>query len=236
MSDAELVWEGAVEVRVAGEALEAPDELRSRVDELWELERRQRPELVDGAILSVRSIDAGIVLAQSCPYRLFVARERDVTLRRALGISAIGVSGILMLERAEGTGVVAGRRAAGVTEYGGAWELVPSGGLDPRRVGRDGVVDTLGCLLDELEEEVGVSRSAVVEVRPLGLVRDLAQEGYDVCIALRAHDGEVVEMPEYDEAVVLGPAEAAALLSRPGEHVVPTSRVILAAAQRAGLL
>ena len=236
MSDAQLVWEGAVEVRVADEALEAPDELRSRVDELWELERRQRPELVDGAILSVRSIDAGIVVTQSCPYRLFVARERDVTLRRALGISAIGVSGILMLARAEGIGVVAGRRAAGATEYGGAWELVPSGGLDPRRVGRDGVVDALGCLLDELEEEVGVSRGAVVDVRPLGLVRDLAQEGYDVCIALRALDGEVVEMPEYDEAVVLGPAEAAALLSRPGEHVVPTSRVILAAAQRAGLL
>lgn len=236
MSGAKLVWEGPVEVRLADEALEAPEELRSRVDELWEVERRERPDLVDGTILSVRSVVGGVVLAQPCPYRIFVARERDATLRRALGVSAIGVSGILILTRGHGIGVVAGRRAAGVTEYPGAWELVPSGGLDLRRVGRDGVVDAVGGLLDELEEEVGVSRSAVVDVHPLGLVRDLAQEGYDVCIALRAHDCEVAGMPEYDEVVVLGPAEAGALLSRPGEHVVPTSRVILAAAQRAALL
>lgn len=236
MTPAELVWEGAVEVRVSGDELEPPKALRSRVDELWERERRQRPDLVDGTILSVRRIDAGVVHAQPCSYRLFVARERDATLRRALSISAIGVSGVLILTSLEGSGVVVGRRAAGVTEYGGAWELVPSGGLDPRRVGRDGVVDTLSCLLDELEEEVGFSRSAVGSTRSLGLVRDIAQEGYDVCIALVAEGGEIAEMPEYDEVVVLGPVEAAELLAGPAGHVVPTSPLIFAAAQRAGLL
>ena len=236
MTGAELVWEGAIDVRVGDDALELPERLRRRVDEIWERERRQRPDLTDGTILSVRSIDAGIVHAQPCPYRLFVARERDAELRRALGIRAIGVSGVLVLERTEGTGVVLGRRATGVTEYGGAWELVPSGGLDPRRVDGNGLVDSLGCLLDELEEEVGLSRSAVGETRPLGLVRDIAQDGYDVCIALIAKAGEPAEMPEYDQIRVVGSADAEQILSGSAGPVVPTSRVILAATLRAGLM
>lgn len=223
-------------MRLDEAALKLPVELRDRVDELWEHERRERPELVDGTILAVRSVEAGLVHAQPCPYRLFVARERDAVVRRALGLYPIGVSGILILARPEGSGVVLGRRAVGVTEYGGAWELVPSGGLDPRRVGADGVVDVLGCLLDELEEEVGLSRTAVGDTRPIGLVQDVAQEGYDVCIALLADEGDLADLPEYDEVVVLSPAEAAELLSTKTEPVVPTSPVILAAAERAGVL
>jgi hypothetical protein len=236
MSGAELVWEGAVEVRVVGEVVDVPLGLRERVDELWELECARRPELTDGTILSVRGVSGGIVLVQPCPYRAFIARERDATMRHELGISAIGVSGVLMLTCDGILGVVAGRRAATVTEYAGAWELVPSGGLGPSLVGIDGLVDAVGGLFDELEEEADISRGAVAHVRHLGLVRDVAQDGYDVCFALHVHDGVVGAMPEYDETVVLAPRDAIALFSHPSEHVVPTSCVILAAAQRAGLL
>jgi hypothetical protein len=232
----ELVWDGPVEVRVTGAVLEAPDDLRSRVDELWAQERDRRPQLTDGTILSVQGIEAGVVQAQPCPYRLFVARERDTALRDALGIQPIGVSGILLLGRGDAVRVVVGRRAADVTEYPGALELVPSGGIDLSFVGADGVVDTAGCLLAELEEEVGIERTAVDETQTLGLALDRGQQGYDVCIAIRASNGHVIELPEYAETMVLDGAAAAALLSTDDDYVVPTSRAILATARRAGLL
>jgi hypothetical protein len=233
---AELVCQGEIEVRIAGEPLAAPPELQRRVDELWELEHRERPGLTDGSILSVERVDGNVVIARMCPYRLFVARERDRSLRDVLGIRAIGLSGILSLARPSRDVVVVGRRAPDVTEYPGAWELVPSGGIGPRAVGPGGAVDVLGVLLDELEEEVGVPRAAVGAVVPIGLAFDLDQEGYDICMALRAGDCEILPMPEYDEVRELALDEAAALLSDTGEHVVPTSVVILEAARRVGAL
>ena len=202
MSGAEIVQRGEVSVVLAGPPLEPPPELRDRVDDVWERERRKRPEVFDGTIVSVSDIDSERVLTRACPYRLFVARERDAGLRAALGVRALGVSGVLLVG-ADGSAprVVVGRRAAGVTEYEGAWELVPSGGVDPRRAGADGIVDVTGALLAELEEEVGVSREAVVETVPLGLVHDRGQDGYDVCFALRLRDAGATEVAADLQAV-----------------------------------
>jgi hypothetical protein len=224
-------------VVLAGPPLEPPPELRDRVDELWERERRARPELVDGTIVSVSEIDGDRVLTRACPYRLFVARERDDALRTALGVRALGVSGVLLVGADGSTpAVLLGRRASGVTEYGGAWELVPSGGVDPRRAGADGVVDVTGALFDELEEEAGVTSEAVVETVPLGLVHDLGQDGYDACFALRLRDAPADRLPEYEETALVSARDAVAWLDSAGRTVVPTSRAILELARAAGLL
>jgi hypothetical protein len=237
VTGAEIVSLGEVRVVLAGPPLEAPSPLRHRVDELWESERRRRPELVDGTIVSVSDIDGDRVLTCACPYRLFVARERDEELRAALGVRALGVSGVLLVG-ADGSApaVVLGRRASGVTEYAGAWELVPSGGVDPRLAGANGIVDVAAALLDELEEEAGVPSEAVVETVPLGLVHDLGQDGYDVCFALRIRDAPTGLRSEYVETALVSAREAGAWLAETGCAVVPTSLVILELAQAAELL
>src|SRR5262249_50107029 len=162
-----------VRVILAEPALEAPRALRGQIDELWERERQARPGLVDGTILSVSEIDGGRVLTRACPYRLVIARGRDAALRAALGVGRLGVSGVLLVgANGDAPAVVLGRRAADVTEHGGAWEFVPSGGIQPERAGADGIVDVGAALLDELEEEAGLAKHAVVETIPLGLVHD----------------------------------------------------------------
>jgi hypothetical protein len=236
VSGAAVVRRGRVEVFLDGPTLEPPPELRARVDELWERERQARPSLVDGTILSVSEIEGARVTVRACPYRLFVARERDEDVRSALGLRALGVSGVLLVGPDGAPSVVFGRRARDVTEYGGAWELVPSGGLDAARAGPDGSVDVGGALLAELEEEAGVSRDAVAETLPLGLVHDLAQDGYDVCFALRLRDEPRDGLPEYEETELVPGGEAAAWLDDAGRAVVPTSRAILDLAREAGLL
>jgi 8-oxo-dGTP pyrophosphatase MutT (NUDIX family) len=186
-------------------------------------------------MLSVSDIQGNRVLTRPCPYRLFVARERDDGLRAELGIRALGVSGVLLVGANAAAEVVLGRRAASVTEYRGAWELVPSGGVDPRRARADGDVDVTAALLDELEEEAGLPVDAVAELIPLGLVHDLCQDGYDVCFALRLREAPPVLLPEYDETALVSAREAAAWLRAPGRAVVPTSNAILELARAAAL-
>jgi 8-oxo-dGTP pyrophosphatase MutT (NUDIX family) len=237
MSAATVVRRGPIRVVLAGPPLEPPDELRDRVDELWEDERRARPALVDGTMISVSAVEGDRVLTRPCAYRLFVARERDGVLRERLGVRALGVSGILLIGGDGGErSVVLGRRSADVTEYGGAWELVPSGGIEPGRAGRDGIVDVEAALLAELEEEAGLGRSEVLEAVPLGLVHDIGQDGYDVCLALNVGENARVRLTEYEQLVLLRAKDAGAWLGAQDRAVVPTSRALLELAEQAGLL
>jgi hypothetical protein len=237
MSAATVVRRGPIRVVLAGPPLEPPDELRDRVDELWEEERGARPGLADGTMISVTAIEGDRVVTRPCAYRLFVARERDAALRERLGVRALGVSGVLLIggDRGERS-VVLGRRSADVTEYGGAWELVPSGGIEPRRAGRDGIVDVKAALFAELEEEAGLREDDVLEAMPLGLVHDIGQDGYDVCLALHVREDANIRLAEYAERVLLPAKDAGAWLGARDRAVVPTSRALLELAEEAALL
>jgi 8-oxo-dGTP pyrophosphatase MutT (NUDIX family) len=237
MSPAAVVRRGPIRVVLGGPPLEPPEEVRDRVDELWEEERRARPGLVDGTMISVSAVEGDRVVTRPCAYRLFVARERDATLRQRLGVRALGVSGVLFVDGDRGErSVVLGRRSADVTEYRGAWELVPSGGIEPGRAGRDGVVDVEAALFAELEEEAGLRRDDVLEVVLLGLVHDIGQDGYDVCLALNARENARVRLTEYEQLVLLPSKDAGAWLGAEDRAVVPTSRALLELAEEAALL
>jgi 8-oxo-dGTP pyrophosphatase MutT (NUDIX family) len=237
MSAAVVVRRGAVSVVLSDPPLEPPEDLRERVDELWEQERRVRPGLVDGSVISVSAVDGDRVVTRPCSYRLFVARERDTALRERLAVRALGVSGALLIGSDDGArSVLLGRRSTDVTEYGGAWELVPSGGIEPARAGRDGAVDVESALLAELEEEAGIQRDTVVDVVPLGLVHDIAQDVYDVCLALRVREAPPERLSEYEESVLVPAHDARAWLDAQKRAVVPASRALLALAEEAGLL
>jgi 8-oxo-dGTP pyrophosphatase MutT (NUDIX family) len=222
---AEVVWAGPVELAISHAPTELPAELEARVQELWDAEREQRP-VVNGSIACVESMQDGRIEGRLAEYRLFIARERSAELRDRLQLQPIGVSGVVVFPNGD---VLLGRRSEEVTEYPGAWELVPSGAVGGDAVGADGRVDTLAVLLTELEEETGIRREAVVAARPLGVVHDPGQDGFDICYELRL-SGEA-ELPasdssEYGELRVLS-AEEAELLMRAGA-VVPASRTILA--------
>lgn len=216
MSDAELLWRGEVELVVEEGPVPIPAELEERIEVIWTAELARRPSVVDGTVLTVERVVSGRVVAKRCPYKVFVARERDPDIRRSLRIRALGVSGVVVTEDGR---VVVGRRAETVTEYPGAWELVPSGGIAESAT-------PLAALLAELQEEVGIGDDEVADVEAIGLIHDHAQDGFDICFLLRVV-GDAAPSGEYGQLALVSPGEARELLAR--GPAVPTSRVLLEA-------
>jgi 8-oxo-dGTP pyrophosphatase MutT (NUDIX family) len=222
----DIVWGGAVEVRVtAGSGLSIPPEIDAQIETIWREELLRRPNVTNGQILCASHVDRGVVTGRFVEYRVFVARERDSKLERFVPIEPVGVSGVVVLA---GGRVVVGKRAMHMTQHPGAWELVPSGGIDGP-LAPHGRIDPLAALLRELDEELGVSTDRVKEARPLGLLRDRRDRGYDICFELLIDaDADDLEfaLGEYAEFRVVEVAEAAALLTAE-ESSVPVSRVLI---------
>jgi hypothetical protein len=234
MTAARLVAAPPLDFRFSGDDLEVPPELCGRIDELWLQEQLSRPSVHEGTLLSVQDVRGGVVTVCRCSYRQFVACRRDEMIRRRLGIRALAVSGIVVLGAADDRHVLVGRRSPDVTEYPGAWELIPSGGVGWEHVDHDGGIDVLGALLDELEQEAGIREEAVATACCVGLVHDVEQDDYDVCFVLEAPDAAPHQRPEYVETAVVPIAGARRLIEREGS--VPTSLVLIGLAADAGLV
>jgi len=222
----EVVRRGALELFVSGPPMQAPAELEGRIQELWEAEKAVRPSIVNGSIVCFGARTGGRVDARLAEYRLFIARERDSSIRLRLGLQAIGVTGVVVDSAGK---ILVGHRGADVTEYPGALELVPSGSLASDSVGENGRVDTLGALLSELEEETGIERASVASVVPLGMLRDTDQDGFDICYELHLAAGATLSAfaaGEYRDLALLDGSEVAALIAD-GRPAVPTSRALL---------
>src|SRR5579885_1978069 len=106
------------------------------------------------------------------------------------------------------------------TEDPGRLELVPSGSVDGRALGADGVVAWRRTLVDELREEAGIDGA---ELRCLGLVHDADHDVFDIAC-------EVVGVEAWagpgGEHLDLGVLPLAALLAA-GEELVPVSAAIV---------
>src|SRR6185436_11596806 len=90
-------------------------------------------------------------------YRSFLAQLREPSLYPALQVRTLAVSALV----AVGTKVALGKRALHVTQDPGKWELVPSGGITPDALRVGGERAAHEQVLLELEEELGLPRSAV---------------------------------------------------------------------------
>lgn len=202
------------------------DEIERRVAAAWAREVSRRPRITDGAILSV--IDwrlEGVELrvhAEFLSYRHLIAQREGVEI----GISPLAVTAVTRLSHGRRP-LVLGRRADNVTQYPGMWEFGPSGGVAAERVSADGVIDLKGQLLEELEEELGIRAGAVREVRPLGIIEDLAERALDACFELTVDASEeelrraMDSRPEYAELELVPEERIASFLHAQSGRVVP---------------
>ena len=244
-----------IEIVEAGERTPLPASLRARVDTLWNAEqaRRERP-LFDGALFSVDALDRSEhrlrVRGGFVAYRLWIAQLRDPALTPELAVRPLSVTGLLRVAE----GLVFGRRSRDATQDPGAWELVPSGGIDAscRVVTGDGSarLDPRAQLLAELEEETGLVRSQVEAIRAGYLARtepDDPGELLDLAFALTAaiDQAELQRVfekhraasarPEYTGIAVVPDAEVPAF-ANPGREAGQLSPLTRALLQGEGLL
>lgn len=219
-------------VAVCEDALRLSREVEDEVANLWSIAVTESGgRLFDEAILRVVAIEETRVVVAPIPYRLFyVARLRPDLIDPAR-LTPLAVTGMSSCEQ----GVVFGRRSPHVTQAPGLIELLPSGSVPASRtIGAK--VDFSGQLLEELEEEAGVSSDAVEAVRLLGVVDAMGAEGVvDLAVSLRlrlsqkellaAHAARGSD--EYVELMIVDFEEVAEHRERWGRQLTPVSDAIL---------
>lgn len=227
-----------VEVIAQGEAPPLPASLEAEVSAIWEKEKAQRPDgLFDGLIFSVASLAPARISGQFVPYRRLIAERAKPVLVATLRVRPLAVSGLLV----SADGVAFGRRAVGLTDDAGRWELVPSGGVTPECADASGRVDLRRQILAELAEEVGLDANAVVVSGPFVAIEDGDSHGVDIGLALatplsgnevRAHHARRGS-PEYRELAIVAESEISRFVAVHEGALIGVSRALL---ERKGLL
>jgi hypothetical protein len=199
--------------------------LEAKVDQIWHEARKNNSSLFDGTALAVRSFSAHSVQCITVPYKYFFAQQQDVELNGIEKLLLAGVSGVVRF----GQAVLFGKRGPFVTQYPGAFELVPSGSLPAGSIST--TIDYRQHLLDELHEETGIDRSHVADVAPLFLLVDRADGVVDICLSVQLACDPMQQCDlssnEYDSLKTAPIASLRQIASATPSSWVPTSRAIL---------
>jgi len=214
-----------------GTPWQASPAIDGQVTEFWRVEQESRGyRLSDGRIFHLSEYTQDYLRIQPAEYRYSLARQRVPHLvDLGLDIRPLAVTGILLC----GDGIVLGRRGEGVATDAGLWEPSPAGGLsqpDPKMQ-----------VLEELEEELGLSASQLEAPEACGLVEDQVSGVFDIIFRLRTSTSfqEVqraqskLRTNEYSELTAVRPPEIEAFLEANANQVLPALRPML---QLAGFL
>jgi len=201
-------------------------EIKREIDQLWlRHSRESRHEVFDGPVLSVINHSAHEIVVSCLSYRYLIAGRLAPDIRHALRIRPLGVTGVLRCP----DGVVLGCRSQHVS-YPDLWECAPSGGLqtaeDPKRQ-----------LVQELEEETGLTAGHLQHIEVASLLWDSEHEVFDIAYRLQtsaraeriyaAHAG-IPEPREYSRLIVIAPSDIPTFLAGLQGRYVSTAASLLA--------
>jgi hypothetical protein len=163
-----------------------PGPVEARIDALWQVaQARTGGKLFNGRVFSADVITPHLVCGHWTEFRRIVAQMEDAALFRLIGARPLAVGGLIVGP----DGVVFGRRPPRAVYQAGEWQLPPAGSVDPGALRAEGMVDVVGQLLTELQEEVGLPAAAVSAPRLLCIVEHGNSHVLDLGIALRTDLG-----------------------------------------------
>jgi hypothetical protein len=207
------------------------------VNEVWRSELAARGgALHDGKMLTLDHMVTNNGLVESLMvsvtnYRYYLAQRKHPDLKSRLQITALGVSGILMIKDQ----VVFGLRGRAVTQYREFWETVPSGSLEPKHIQEDGTIDFLEQIREELYEEVGISPPSIISLEPFVCIADPEECLVDIGIMININTEEIFRIDaEHQNQEYLGFQSQSVtsmekFLSENEGRIVPTSLGLLKA-------
>lgn len=173
-----------------------PEISNALMDDIFDQMAREKP-IFDGTLLCVSSFCIDSLKVYELSYKEYLASKflKNYPLRhRVLAVSAwTYYKGHVLF----------GRRSKQVTFYSGYLELVPSGGVDASAADEQKVVHYQKALLNEFEEETGLSLDLVDKVKVEGIYFCRSQSIFDICHSIHLSDESEIEVekqnPEYDE-------------------------------------
>jgi 8-oxo-dGTP pyrophosphatase MutT (NUDIX family) len=217
--------------RIVREPPPVPTGLDAEIDALWTAaQARTQGALFNGGVFSADALTPRLLSGHLTEFRRIVAQMDRPDLHAALRVRPLAVCGVVCCR----DGVVLGRRPASAVYQAGMWQLPPAGSVDATAVQADGWIDLLGQLFRELQEELGLPRDSIAEVRPLCMVEHPGSHVLDLGFLLRtALSAETVLAHaregngEYEDLEVVPFAALAARLEPLGDALVPPARVFL---------
>lgn len=136
--------------------------LEEEVETIWRSGQATRGKrLFNGTLFSVERISGEAVIGRFIEYRRFFAQTERPSLFPDLQVRPLAVTGILQNTE----GIFFGQRNSRAGQQPDCWELIPAGGVDASTLTAQNEVDPKRQILDELEEEVGLSRTTVASCR-----------------------------------------------------------------------
>ncbi len=120
-------------VSIDGAAPEADERTEQKIEATWAKLTEANPRLFDGPILALAQFNpaTGAVVCRRDTYRRLTVQGEVET-----GVVLMAVNGVITArDRAGVEHVLLGRRSVSTRMYGGMWELIPAGGLEPPREG-----------------------------------------------------------------------------------------------------
>jgi hypothetical protein len=223
--DVRVVEEPGARPQVSGDVL-------ARVDALWREQKAARGgALFDGRLFSVSHASEREIRGWFSDYRWWVAQRCDASLRDALRVRPLGVTGLVRA----GDATLFGRRAERVLMNPGGWELAPSGGVEPSARDARGDLSLVAQLLAEAREELGLDTSRAERAAPFALIEDEGTGVFDAFVETQlvldvaARDRIASNAPrdEYSELLWVSDGELAGWLDRLGDAVDPVSQAAL---------
>ena len=152
-----------------------------------------------------------------------------------LGVRAVGVSAITIIDNGGEDYALAARRAENMTQYPGLIELVPSGTLDKSCADDEGVVRAEAKAIEELHEEADVSFARIETARAFAFTYDALDDNYDVCCVIRV-DAQAQDLrhgihrrAEYDNPQLVRVADLKDWAEDSGDQLMPVSRALIEA-------
>ncbi len=148
----------------------------------WSRLTAANPRLFDGPILALAGFDPGtgrVVCRHDSYKRLTVQGEPEAR------VMLVAVNGIVTARDCAGREhVLLGRRSTSTRMYGGMWELIPAGGLEPPRGGSQDVPaeHLLHQLSVELREEAGLN-TPITSATPVAFYRDEVARSFNIVFA-----------------------------------------------------
>ncbi|MBN4066694.1 NUDIX hydrolase [Simkania negevensis] len=151
-------------------------EQQNAADEVWQHALQTKSQLRDNPILCITKREETALHVSWLPYRLYYAQ---FFLEKGCfpTLFALCVTGIVRKSKK----VLLGKRSNRVTQYPGCWECIPAGGIESAALDEEGSISPQTQLLKEFEEETGLNRDAIKQMRFASLLRDSEARCIDLC-------------------------------------------------------
>lgn len=195
-----------------GKAPALSPSLEKEVETIWRSGQATRGQrLFNGTLFSVERISGEAVVGRFIEYRRFFAQTERPSLFPDLQVRPLAVTAILQNTE----GIFFGQRNSRAGQQPDCWELVPAGGVDASTLTAQNEVDPKRQILDELEEEVGLSRTLIASCRLVAFNEEPEHHVFDLVWELEtvadeatvtvAHAG--LSSPEHINIVCVGWSE-----------------------------